>query len=121
MDTMELVRDGNTASVTRNTPPTDHGNTPIRLSIPHVESMVVRSFSISTLASAGILTADSFGVIRFRNRNIRSVSPVSAAEQKKKIPAAILVDEEPPMVMMEAMGGKTPENPWPVMMACVYN
>ena len=111
------MRGGNTARVTRNTPPTDQGNTPILMTISQLESMVVRSLSISTVASAGILTADSFGVILFKKRKITRVIAVKAAEQAKNNPAAIFEDDEPPIVIIEAMGGNIPEKPWPVMIA----
>jgi hypothetical protein len=117
---MELVREGNTANVIKKTPPIAQGNEPIRFNISRGLSIVVRSLSISTVASAGILTSDSFGVIRFRNRNTINVIPVRAAEQAKNIPAAMLVEEELVPEMMEAMGGNMPDSPCPVISACVY-
>ena len=111
------MREGNTARVTRNTAATDHGNTPIRSNKFNGASIVVRSFSISTLASAGILTADSFGVILFKNRNTNKVIPVNKAEQAKNIPAAMFVDDEVVPEMMEVIGGKIPERPCPVIIA----
>src|SRR5579859_5927085 len=87
LETIELVRDGKTASVTVNIPPTAHGNIPILFNISIGLSIVVRSLSISTLASAGMRTADSLGVILFKYRNTPSVIPVHAPEQAKKIPA----------------------------------
>jgi hypothetical protein len=113
------VREGNTANVTRNTPPIAHGNEPILFSISRGRSIVVRSLSSSTLASAGILTSDSFGVIRFKNKNTTNVMPVSAAEHAKNIPAAMLVEEELVPDIIEATGGKIPDSPCPVMSACV--
>jgi hypothetical protein len=82
-------------------------------------SIVVRSLSISTVASAGIRTADSFGVILLRNRNIMRVIPVSAPEQAKNIPAAMELDDALVPEMIDAIGGKIPERPCPVIMACV--
>ena len=117
VETIELVREGNTARVTRNTVATAHGKTPIRFSSSSGRSIVVRSSSISTLASAGILTADSFGVILFRKRNTIKVRPVSAAEQAKKIPAAMVVDGDVVTEMMEAIGGNSPDKPCPVIKA----
>jgi len=114
---MELVREGNTARVTRNTPATAHGNTPIRCNKSNGLSIVVRSLSISTLASAGILTADSLGVILFRNKNITNVIAVNKAEQAKKIPAAMVEDEAVTPEIIEAMGGKIPDRPCPVIKA----
>lgn len=114
---MALVREGNTASVTRNTPATAHGNTPIRFNKSNGLSIVVLSLSISTLASAGIRTADSFGVIRFRNKKTMRVIPVNKAEQEKNIPEAIVVEEAVVPEIMEVIGGKIPDNPCPVINA----
>lgn len=121
VETMALVSEGNTARVTRKTPPTDQGKAPIRLSISMGESIVVLSLSISTLASAGILTADSFGVIRFSSRNTTRVMPVRAAEHAKNNPAAMLEEDELVTEIIDAIGGKMPEKPWPVIRAWVYN
>ena len=118
---MALVSDGNIARVTRKTPATDQGKTPIRFSISMGESIVVLSLSISTLASAGILTADSFGVIRFSNRNTPRVMPVRPAEHAKNKPAAMFEEDELVTEMIDAIGGKMPEKPWPVIRAWVYN
>lgn len=113
------MREGNTANVTRKTPPIAHGKDPIRFSISRGRSIVVRSLSNSTLASAGILTSDSFGVIRFKNRKMTNVMPVNAAEQAKNMPAAIFVEDELVPDIIEAMGGNMPDNPCPVMSAWV--
>jgi hypothetical protein len=120
VETIELVREGKTANVTRNTPPIAQGNMPILFNISRGFSIVVRSLSISTLASAGILTADSFGVILLRYRNTTSVAPVNPAEQAKKIAAAILVLDALVSEIIDATGGKIPLSPWPVISAWVY-
>lgn len=114
------MREGNTASVTINTPPTAQGNTPIRLNKSHGLSIVVLSFNISTLASAGILTADSFGVILFKNKNTTNVTPVTTLEHAKKMPAATFVEEAVLPETRDVMGGNMPERPWPAMIAWVY-
>src|SRR5947207_15769571 len=107
---MALVREGNTASVTRNTHATAHGNIPIRFNKSNGLSIVVRSLSISTVASAGIRTADSFGVIRFKNKNMARVIPVNRAELAKKIPAAIIGEEAVDTEIMEVKEGKKHDN-----------
>ena len=119
VETMELVREGKTARVTRKTPAMAQGKIPIRFNISRGLSIVVRSFNISTLASAGILTADSFGVILFKYKNTINVKPVKPAEQAKKIPAAIFASLALVSEMIDAMGGKMPERPWPVIRAWV--
>ena len=116
---MELVREGKTARVTRKTPPTDHGNTPIRFNMSRGLSIVVRSLSISTVASAGIRTADSFGVIRLRYRNTTRVIAVRTPEQAKNIPAAMELEDAVVTDMIDAIGGAIPERPCPVIIACV--
>lgn len=112
-----LVREGNTASVTRNTPAIAHGNTPIRFNKSSGFSIVVLSLSISTVASAGIRTADSFGVIRFKNKKTTRVIPVNKAEQAKKMPAAAVVEDAVVSEIMDVMGGNMPDNPCPVINA----
>jgi len=81
--------------------------------------MVVRSFNNSTVASAGIRTADSLGVILVRNRKIMRVIPVNKPEQAKNMPAAISGEEAVVAATSEVMGGAIPERPWPVIMAWV--
>src|SRR5271169_3370750 len=111
VDTIELVSEGNTAKVTRNTQPTAHGNTPIRLNKSHGLSIVVLSFNISTLASAGILTALSLGVILFKNKNTTSVTIVTTDDAAKMYPAAIFVVAAAFPETRDATGGKIPERP----------
>src|SRR5271156_2643665 len=99
---MALVRDGKAARVTRKTPPIAQGKIPILFNISRGLSIVVRSLSISTLASAGIRTALSFGVILFKNKKMTSVIPVSAAEHAKKIPLEIAVEDADDTEIMDA-------------------
>ena len=114
---MELVSEGNTANVTKKTPPTAHGNMPIRLNKSHGLSIVVLSFNISTLASAGIRTALSLGVILFKNKNTINVTPVTSDDAIKKNPAAIFGADAAFPEIRETSGGNMPERPWPVMRA----
>lgn len=114
---MALVREGNTARVTMKTPPIAHGNISILFSSSRGLLIVVLSLSISTLASAGIRTAGSLGVILFKNRNIIKVIAVNAAEQAKNMAVAIVVDEAELSETIETTGGNIPDNPCPVIKA----
>ncbi len=77
---MALVRAGNTANEIVKTRPTIHGNTPILIKSSLGSSIVVLSFNISTVASAGILTAGSFGVMVFKKKKTMRVIPVNKAD-----------------------------------------
>ena len=119
MDTIALVRDGNTARVTTKIPATAQGKGPMRRNKSMGLSIVVRSFNNSTLASAGIRATDSLGVILVRKRKITRVIPVNTPEQEKNMPTAISLEEAVATVTREVIGGAIPERPWPVMMAWV--
>jgi hypothetical protein len=58
-------------------------------------------------------------VILLRNRNTIKVIPVTPPEHAKKMPAAIELEEALDPDINDATGGKTPERPCPVMIACV--
>jgi len=105
------VREGNTARVTRNIPAIDQGKMPILFNMSRGLSIVVRSLSISTLASAGIRTALSFGVILFKNKKMTRVIPVSAAEHAKKIPLEIALEDAEDTERIDTIGGAIPERP----------
>jgi hypothetical protein len=58
-------------------------------------------------------------VILLRNRNTTKVIPVTTPEHAKKIPAAMELEDALDPEIKDATGGKTPERPCPVMIACV--